>query len=338
MAVALVSYANVPVPVGDIQHWEEAGASLERALTTYLHSSQSIERMTHMPVVGISNLHARLDHQIEHFHVSLMQLLTESFASVTRTRNTLVPAINRIPTEILGQIFQFALNSASDSQPMGPAIEATYRCLYNLLSVCSAWRKVVLAYKSLWALVPVIDRREPTRFRTEKAISLSLERAGNSELHIAADVLAINLCRRSSILARLAELRLRLRSINLRASSRYAIELILGPIVQGLSPGSLKELSLNWQPPASSSPMAHGNDSCFEDSLTAFWTSFEQLFSSLRILRLRRIVPRMAKVSFQNLLELRIQAFAFRHDTALRELLCTSPLHLSTRYHSHSRV
>ncbi|CAE6437077.1 unnamed protein product [Rhizoctonia solani] len=321
MAITLDSHVNAPISAGHTRHWEEAGTMLERAITTYLHSSQTFERTTPTLITDAPNLHERLDYQIEHVHVSMMQLLTESFASVARARNRLVPPINRIPTEILGQIFQLALSSAGNNQPMGSAMEATYRSLYNILGVCSIWKKVGLAHKPLWALVPIIDQRKPTRFRTEKAVNISLERAGESELHLAADILAVDLRQRVPVLNRLAELRSRLRSINLRASSRAVIEHILGPLIQGLSPGSLKELSLNMHPPMSSSPMTHEDDSCFQGSQPTFWASFEQLLGSLRVLRLRRVVPRMVNISFSSLVELRIQAFAFRHDTALRELL-----------------
>ncbi|CAE6476370.1 unnamed protein product [Rhizoctonia solani] len=101
--------------------WEEARTRLENAISMYLDSCLGLEKSTStVPLVGIDNTPACLtaNNQIECFHTRMVELLNQSHAALARTRNRLVTPIYRIPPEILGKIFEFAVDGINKNLPM----------------------------------------------------------------------------------------------------------------------------------------------------------------------------------------------------------------------------
>ncbi|CAE6476364.1 hypothetical protein ACGC1H_007690 [Rhizoctonia solani] len=322
MATAIVSHGTTPWPIGNIQRWEESGAQLESAIAAYLHSCLALEQSTSTtPPIGIDNLPARLSRRIEYFHTLMTQPLAQSLASVARTRNKLVTSIYRIPSEVLERIFGFAVNGAGIDLPMRSATSASCLCLYRILSVCSVWRKVGLAHARLWTLVPLVDSNR-SRIITVKSANFSLERAGRSELYLVADLgIEFGLIPWSSLTKILVENGPRFRTINLRSSSHFVLEHILDPILATTLPGSISDLSLSHDPTIAGQPQPTGTTRLLGFDIPSKQATFESVLSSLRVLRLDNILPRMGNLAFGGLVELRIQAISFETDLDLREFL-----------------
>ncbi|CAE6500626.1 unnamed protein product [Rhizoctonia solani] len=317
MATALIAHNN-PWPIGNIQHWEETGAQLESALSAYLHSCLALEQSTStVPSIRVDNLPARLDRRIEYFHTLMTQPLAQSLASVTRTRNKLVTSIYRIPPEVLGRIFDFAVNGSRSDLCMESAIADTCRCLHRILSVCSVWRKVGTAHAPLWTLVPIVVLNR-LRIISMKSANLSLERAGRSNLRLAADIGDAFIIP-MEFYAKLAGHGPRFRSANLCSSSPSTLQFILDSILETAVPGSLTELSLCIDVPRLNE--RHDSHYLFQHGGPSKQTAFERVFTNLRVLRLSNVLPRMGNAPLENLVELRIQEVVFGADTNLRAFL-----------------
>ncbi|CAE6437090.1 unnamed protein product [Rhizoctonia solani] len=309
-------------PAGGLQQWEEAGIRLESAVVAFLQSCMALEQAAMVHPLCIDNLPFRLDRRIEHFHTLLTQSLAQSLASVTRTRNKLVTSIYRLPPEILGNIFELAISSTENDLPMESAIIESCLCLYRILGVCSAWRKVGIAHAPLWTLVPVISHTIPAVAPTEKSASLSLERAGGVGLRLVADVDSLGQLG-PSFREKLVEDGARFRSVSLRSGYDGGLEGALDSLLDTIIPGSIAELSLAFE----SLDIREG---LHEDSgpfyLFNYFSphrraTFAQVLGSVRILRLKNIVPHMDSVSLGNLLELRIHGVAFGPDNILTDFL-----------------
>ncbi|CAE6466497.1 unnamed protein product [Rhizoctonia solani] len=324
MATAIIAHGATPWPIGNIQHWEETGARLESAIATYLHSCLALEQSASTaPPIGIDNLPARLGRRIEYFHTLMTQPLAQSLASVARTRNQLVTSIYRIPSEVLERIFDFAVNNAGTDLPMRSAISASCLCLYRILSVCSVWRKVGLAYARLWTLVPLVYSNR-SRTITVKSANLSLERAGRSELHLVADLgNDFGLVLGSPLANLLVENGSRFRIINLRSSSHSVLERVLDSILATALPGSISDLSLSHDPTIAWQPQPISTTRLLGFDVPSKQATFESILSSLRVLRLDNVLPRMGNLAFAGLVVLRIQAISFETDLDLREFLRT---------------
>ncbi|KDN34910.1 hypothetical protein RSAG8_12050, partial [Rhizoctonia solani AG-8 WAC10335] len=313
MTTALVAHGTTSWPIGGVQHWEETGARLESAIASYLHSCLALEQSTSTaPPVGVGNLPTHLDRRLEYFHTLLTQPLAQSLASVARTRNKLVTSIHRIPSEVLGTIFDFAVKSAGNDLPMESAIPASCLCLYRIVSVCSVWRKIGLAHARLWILVPLVYFNR-SGIITIKSAYFSFERAGRSELHLVAN-LGLNFILGPPLAKKIADNGSRFRTINLRSSSHFVLEHILDPILMTAAPGSISDLSLCYHPPTDAIGLL-GFDTPSKQA------AFESILNSLRVLRLNNILPDTDNPTFGSLVELRIQAISFGTDLHLREFL-----------------
>ncbi|KAG8754019.1 hypothetical protein FRC11_006899, partial [Ceratobasidium sp. 423] len=305
----------------DVQRWEETGTQLEGAMAAFLHSCRKLEQSISADSTGLDNLSLRLDRRIEHFDTFLTQPLAQSLACVARMRNILVTPVHRLPSQILQKIFESAVTGPSSDLRFESAISTNCLCLYRILSVCSGWRKAGIAHAPLWTLVPLVCFQDRPRVITEKAVKLSLERAGLSELRFVADIGDFSLQRPSSFWEVLADNAPRFRFVDIHSSSYDALEGILDPILVDLGsrPGTITELSLCGDLFfRSKHPDPHY---LFRPDRYMLQASFEVVLNSLQVLRLKNVLPYMGNASLSNLVELRLHSVRFGPETALKEFL-----------------
>ncbi|KAH7318848.1 hypothetical protein B0J17DRAFT_301620 [Rhizoctonia solani] len=316
--------------VGSIQHWEEPGARLESAITTYLESCMALEKLTTPFSLGTRNLSIRLDRRLEYFHALLTQPLAESYSCVARTKNKLA-AIYQLPSEVLTRIFQLATyhTLSEDELDIDYALTTIYRSLYRIISVCSVWRNTALPHRALWTVIPLFYDNSLSSLRNETLVRVHLERAGCLKLY-----LAVNMGHRDNLAPLVEDTlvanRSRFGSMNIFAKSTNSIKNILKCFTKLGSPLNIDEMSLctkSYSPNQRTAPPLHR----IFDSNLVHRATLERIVSSLRILRMRGVRLPTENIIFNNLVELRIQDVNLGRDTTvikfLPKLIHASHLH-----------
>ncbi|KAF8671696.1 hypothetical protein RHS04_08201 [Rhizoctonia solani] len=304
-----------------VQRWEDAYSQLKDALAAYCRACHIMEHSINSTSrTDVKELAAPFERTIEDYHKLFILPLSHSFASLSRSRNTLrAPSYGILP-EILGRIFEFVLEMDTRNIPMDMTIQTVYLSLHRLMSVCSAWRNVAQTHLPLWTLIPILDLNTRSLGVTETWFSRSLERSRAANLRLAVSVGSLdinNLPIREKLLSQAH----RFRSINIRASSLSTIESILKPILTAPAPKFLREISLCYEPP-------QGHDDQEPHYLFSLGThpvlsAFEVALGFVGILRLKNVLPPSYSQCYSNIVQLRLQDIWFKTDHDFEQFLGT---------------
>ncbi|KAL5525259.1 hypothetical protein ACEPAF_9129 [Sanghuangporus sanghuang] len=85
--------------------------------------------------------------------------------------------IHCLPSEILVQIFEFAVDS--DSDPWGFVIPSSVTAPLTLTWVCSSWRRTAISYSKLWISISFILHRLSSSCLSEGILDLFIRRSGD---------------------------------------------------------------------------------------------------------------------------------------------------------------
>ncbi|KAF8695664.1 F-box-like, partial [Rhizoctonia solani] len=300
-----------------LQDWEELDAQLEDIVSAYYRTCHILERMiTDSSSVDAAPLERRMGDRYTRF----IRPLSHSFASIARSRNNLRTPLHRMPTEVLGRIFEFVVDTDTRYMPMNVAIQTMYLSLHRLMGVCSVWRNVAQNHFPLWTLIPILDLNTRSLGVTETWFSRSLERSRAANLRLAVSVGSLdinNLPIREKLLSQAH----RFRSINIRASSLSTIESILKPILTAPAPKFLREISLCYEPPQGHNAQAPYY--LFSSVTYPVLSAFEVALGFVGILRLKSVLPPPYSRCYSNLVELRLQDIRFGINTCFEQFLGT---------------
>ncbi|KAK7012821.1 F-box domain-containing protein [Favolaschia claudopus] len=126
-----------------------------------------------------------LDHELSKLEENLQQMKAERAALLTfraRTRTILSP-LRRMPTELLREIFSWALPSISDMAKSGRVDTGLSPWVSTYIS--SRWRAISLSTPSLWSLfITDYDINDPTPpYYSPSLIETQLQRARSMKVH-----------------------------------------------------------------------------------------------------------------------------------------------------------
>ncbi|KAL5637331.1 hypothetical protein ACGC1H_001093 [Rhizoctonia solani] len=307
-----------------IRQWEEARAALDVAMTKYLDLSCSLEASSlreGASTTGLSNIGSAL----ETFHVKLEQHITRARSTLADTQNKINSPIYRVPREILFEIFAHVVYTPDIPlghyhYPMTNTLIDNYHAVYRLLGVCSVWRTIILTRGSFWSMVPVMDpaialypgslKRHPC------STSLSLERAGGGDLHLAVALLdpATN---NTNDLTQFAP---RFRTINVMCKSHSVIHRILDYFRDYDSSSRLTDLSVCLKSQGFNE-VPQENDYVFPSG-SPKQLLFERLVKSLSVLRVRGAMFHLdTALSYSQLTEIHLQELTLGQDSKFVKIL-----------------
>ncbi|CAE6345162.1 unnamed protein product [Rhizoctonia solani] len=313
-----------PPDSSTIKQWEEAGASLATALGHYLHLSLNLGVTALKYGTPPNYLATRIDSALQTLHVSLDQQVTQARSTLAHTRNRIVCSINRLPNEILPEIFLHVIfpDSDLDSPPMKKRITTMYRSLYDLISVCSEWKKIILARGYFWSIIPITDLTLSTD-RSSCTTRRILESSSGTDLHLAA--VLDYMPHGQNDLNYLSEHASRVQSINIMTKSRFVIIPILDQFRQLDSSGKLSEISINYREPFHPTGLPGEFDYIFLPRSTE-QELFKELLARLSIVRLSGSPLSWDGVTFSHrLVELELRDFSWGYDIALSGFLAALP-------------
>ncbi|KEP49734.1 hypothetical protein V565_094160 [Rhizoctonia solani 123E] len=202
---------------------------------------------------------------------------------------------------------------------MQDSLVTMYQSLHNLLGVCSTWRNIALARGLFWSIIPIMEYpgsdfmvRNPGK---PLSTSLSLERSGNADLHLA--TIASERDRDLDF----TQYASRFRSINILSGSIYTIGELLSNFVKSGSDLQVSSLFLchKINLPSSQIPPLRTSLS----SLRSFkYINFEDLLELISVLRLSNVMFDWDRVQFSHqLVELELQNLTLGYDSELTKLL-----------------
>ncbi|CAE6383397.1 unnamed protein product [Rhizoctonia solani] len=195
-----------------------------------------------------------------------------------------------LPDEILSKVFLHAVYNISDSYVMDVALRrimSIYQRLHTLLAVCTTWRRVGIACPALWTVIPFSDRvKGPPRLLSAP---LSLERAGNRDLHLAISAWRFS----SKRFKALADQWHRFSVVNLwsNAEEEKEIHYVLSAILKHSAPGSISTLSIRREPTIAD---VFGQ----QYHLTHYEPAASRFLSSLAILRTNNFNLEWSRITF----------------------------------------
>ncbi|CAE6489199.1 unnamed protein product [Rhizoctonia solani] len=281
-----------------IRDWEEAGASLARAISHFFDQSTHLESQCTMAATTHIDLVGRIDSSLDLFQSTLDGQLTQARWALAKTRNRLIRAtsILRLPEEILADIFckfvydPYEENQYSTSRSMNLHVQMIYRRVHTLLGVCATWRNIAISCGALWSVVPIVDPGvgRPRILSTD----LSLERANNRGLHLAIFNPHQSYSRIKTLASRLSQFD----SINISSDSTIAFEIdeIIRLMMKDKGPKLLSKLSLKH-----SSINSLPDEATF-NPFTRLDPEFLDLIKSLSALRLGGVTVDWAGISFSS--------------------------------------
>ncbi|CAE7061088.1 unnamed protein product [Rhizoctonia solani] len=212
-------------------------------------------------------------------------------AASAQARPSQTRSITSFPEEVLQEIFIHAVYNISDNYVMDVMInrvEAIYRRLHTLLAVCATWRRVGLTYPALWTVVPLLANQK-TGHQRPLSTSLSLERAGNKNLHLALCALHLSPMHFTA----LTDNWHRFSVINIWSDyeEEEDIDYLLPLILKHSLPGAISTLSIRRKGGLADFFGRHYHFSRFEPSIS-------QLISSLAVLRTNNFNIEWSRISF----------------------------------------
>ncbi|CAE6474035.1 unnamed protein product, partial [Rhizoctonia solani] len=233
-------------PCATIKRWEEAGASLVAAVQDYLDLCVNLGTNTVRDGAEPKDLVSRIDSTLDAVHTRISRCIGESTSALARTRNKVASLVHKFPEEVLSEIFLnviFDRNSSKGVEllSMKHGVWLVYRRLYNLMGVCSTWRDIAMARGAFWSIIPMVPSASP---KSKVPFELSLQRAGGSALHLAADNSSTSSL--GNLTAVLSRYGLRFRTAIITMDDEKAIRLAISELLKYTHHGSLSELSIQF--------------------------------------------------------------------------------------------
>ncbi|CEL56293.1 hypothetical protein RSOLAG1IB_07709 [Rhizoctonia solani AG-1 IB] len=326
-----------------LEQWHDAGASLLAAFNRYADMCSNLGPGLATQGASVEDFVSKIDSNLQTVHTVISSQLPKNTTHLVQTRNKLVSPVFRLPKEMLSEIFlNFAFGPSldvSDPPSMNQSVRLAYARLYTLCDVCSAWRDIVMNCGMLWSVIPLIPMPLGSK---PKPYELSLQRAGGSLLHLAADVDAdYNQDMREAMLKLLSEYGPRLRAVNLGVNengSKTAVSAIEALLYHNTTDGfQLSELSITryYKHPslshflfASSARDLHytvprDRDYIFpRDSLQQ--ASLIRLLRSLTVFRVSKVLLHWDNVAFSSqLVDIQIENVTLGYDDAIISFLAS---------------
>ncbi|CAE6395383.1 hypothetical protein ACGC1H_002071 [Rhizoctonia solani] len=305
-----------------IRQWEEAGILLHKTLTDYLELSASVEKNSLASGVPPAYLATRIDSALGSLHITLGQQLSQARATLSQTRNQILSHFYRLPEEVLSDIFMcvvFAPMDLSHRDPMSMKrfVLDTYHSLYNLLGVCTTWRKAALDRGSLWSIVPLFSE-SVSSVDLNSALKLVLGRGKRMGLSLAADLPVPAGEVTASIVARNAS---RFHTAALVTPSTSIVRSLLGILMDhnGADSLTLSRLSI-YQEREIAGIFPEAEDYVFQSSSER--ASFHRLVRQLSMIQMRNVHIKWDTLTFSDqLTTLCLQEVNLGYDSGINSLL-----------------
>ncbi|CAE6510868.1 unnamed protein product, partial [Rhizoctonia solani] len=311
---------STPMPTS-IQNWEAASALLADAVTNYLKFSTFLETSNLEPGGNPDDLVSRIDTSLQTLHKTLDQQLHHSRAALAKTRNRLASPIYCLPEETLCEIFLLSACGPNKYRrrfppDAGEQVRTIYHRLYNLLGVCTAWRKIGLNHPKFWSIVPMVDSTYACWHSL--SVDLSMHRSGVQNLHVVVDATHHSANFRIKDFHLLAEGSSRIQSLNIRSKHPEDFPFVLPVLfLQGV-PENLSELALCYTGEENKVYRTSPENDLFAQRLAPLLPHFPKLMGSLRACRISNVPFEWKHITFSaRLVELRIESIALAGDLAI---------------------
>ncbi|KAH7340088.1 hypothetical protein B0J17DRAFT_704632 [Rhizoctonia solani] len=311
-----------------MDHWEKAGASLANAVDVYLDLCLSLEVNSLKEDMPLQHLVTRIDNAVEFLHTVLDRRIAQARSTLCRTRNRIVSPISCFPEELLMEIFAYVTFTGA-VEPAAIDMESRaisiYRSLHNLLGVCSTWRNIALNQGALWSTIPVLESNLPLVCR--RATDLSLQRAKNYDLHLAASLLYTP---RILDYRNLGENTSRFRTINITTTNHDNITHIMDAFLESGELARLSELSIRVKRDGGLRHQVIANNGDDDGSDRAILyadgqpnsDSFSKVLESLSVFRVSGINLYWGRIAFSSqLVTLHLQDLNLGFDLTMVDLL-----------------
>ncbi|CAE6474865.1 unnamed protein product [Rhizoctonia solani] len=299
---------------GIIEQWEEAGASLVAAFKDYTDICLGLGNSSLRGDAQWSDLVPRIDSTFGVVHARISRYLGESSRALARTRNKFASPLFKLPQDVLLEIFLNVVFDRDDSEQFGrPSIEQDtwliYHRLYDLIAVCSTWRDMIMTNGTFWSVIPMVSSLST---EGERQFELCLQRAGESTLHLAANLGSSMSSRDLAVV--LAEHGSRFRTINITMGDTNAIRDVIGKLLKQAQHGSLSQLFIQ----ASGSRIRMHRVPTESDYIVSHDPPLSNLMQSLTAFRICRVHFRWDTISFSSRLsELRIEQVSLGYDDTI---------------------
>ncbi|CAE6471126.1 unnamed protein product [Rhizoctonia solani] len=312
-------------PDAVVRRWEEASAYLDNSLQAYLEACSTLQAHSPNVLLKLQTTVENLDQRLGSGHDSMARLIEQSRSSLKRARNVLATRIYSLPDEVLCTIFSIIVYESTNVPAITPVTDMKDRTiiiqhrLNILLAVCSTWRRALLSNGSFWSLIPF--RGEKSIGVMSNAVDLSLRRSRNAPLHLAVH---LHNCERSKLhegLASMGKHWSRVQNLNVCSESLQDIRTIMRLLLSRTPPETMTELSICHDIKTEDEKEIPDEDDYLFAHNSGHQSLFEGLVESLRILRLSKINIHLDTVSFQGLVELRIEGVMLGYNSDLHQLL-----------------
>lgn len=289
-------------PTTDLNHmfkrWQHAHSLLMPMLSYYVDSAACLERAMLQP--ANQSDHSRLTRVLSHVDSSLSSLdqgtcqLQHAQSTLKQLRNhsvVLAPA-NRLPAELLTQIFAFATTCpyGIHSHQGTPSMFT----ISSLSSVCRYWREVAIGASSLWCHIDFSgspDWNHPHLLCATK----SLERSGSLPLQVHIEKWRDTLINNRRIIEVLTPHTNRIVSLHLRIKTCEAYRIVTG-LFKDLPKSSVRELHMF--------DCSKPSTTAIEQNLFNAASSISGFLESLTTLHLVGPLPNPSSFAFHGLTEL----------------------------------
>ncbi|CAE6474340.1 unnamed protein product [Rhizoctonia solani] len=308
-----------------IRQWEAAGATLSDALNKYLNLCSSLKTTSLQEGSHPLDLACRVEAALGTLCPKLDQQLALSRATLSRTRNELVPPLHHLPEEVISEVFMnvvfgdYVWEHPDDSSPlsMEDSLTAMRQHLYRLLRVCSTWRNILLTRDVFWSTVGTYNLVTWDHFygsSTAGYVDLPIQEAKGADLRLVLSLPLPSDFRLDALKVHAS----RFRTINISAGTKVQPSSIKDTIDIFLknTPSLLSELSIYHERPGIRDHFVLSEDEHIIPHSSSDWTRFLQIVKSLSVLRIRTVAFSWRHMVFSNrLVELRLQRIKIGHDS-----------------------
>ncbi|CAE6440622.1 unnamed protein product [Rhizoctonia solani] len=306
-----------------IREWEEAGVALYSALDSYMKLSAGLAEKSLANGAPPTYLATRIDSALGCFHTTVSNQFSQVQSILARARNQILSPFCHLPEEVLSEIFMhvvFApldLSDRRDPTSLTRCGTDSYRALYNMLGVCTAWRKVGLNRGALWSVVPLAQLSTGS-LNCAPSVELILQRAKGTSLNLVVDPPKDSNTDHISLVAKHAS---QFDTVNVITSSIPIIRSTLGVFThrQGPAPLMLSRLSIYQRHDYGSRMLGEDEDivpSGLEPGL------FDQLVKQLSSIQMRSVFLDWGGIGFSDrLTTFRFQDVMLGYDSEIIPLL-----------------
>lgn len=250
----------------------------------------------------------------------LLQQLPYSPTSPAEVQNrppTLAPlTLDRLPEELLIDIFFLLINHAGLGSPLerpfDKTVHSAYKQLFILISVCSGWRRICLSRGAFWSFISARKHWKSP----ETIIDLCLERAKDSDLHLDAE---LDNAPNDRLLEIIAKYGPRVRTLNLSGESPEALRSTICLLGQS-KPEFISSLFLRNDQVTLDSDSHHTWPLLFP-SASPEHALFAAFADSLSALRLRGFNIDWSQTGFSKLVDLKLHHICFHNLSEIADLM-----------------